>query len=224
MNNTTAISIPNNRGKIMGTLRETSSHKFEVEGEIFYEGKIEVERLSETTDLLPFTISEKIVKSYDFNFEIGQKVSFGGEFRSYNRMIDGKSRLILSFFVKEIFDFDETENQITNELNLVGYICKEPVYRVTPFNRQICDILLAVNRPNFNKSDYIPCILWGRNAKFIQNQKVGTKISLIGRIQSRNYKKEVGNGVYEERTAYEVSCQKLTIENQAEPASEGVGA
>ena len=176
MNNTTAISIPNNRGKIMGTLRETSSHKFEVEGEIFYEGKIEVERLSETTDLLPFTISEKIVKAYDFNFEIGQKVSFGGEFRSYNRMIDGKSRLILSFFVKEIFDFDETENQITNELNLVGYICKEPVYRVTPFNRQICDILLAVNRPNFNKSDYIPCILWGRNAKFIQNQKVGTKI------------------------------------------------
>lgn len=224
MNNTTAISMPNNRGKIIGKIQDSSFNKFEVEGETFYEGKIAVDRLSEAVDILPFTISEKLLKGYNLTLQKDEKVAFGGEFRSYNRIIDGKSRLILSFFVKEVLSNEHFNDENTNELCLTGYICKDPVYRTTPFNRQICDILIAVNRPNFNKSDYIPCILWGRNAKFIQNQKVGTKISLVGRIQSREYKKEVSEGVFEQRTAYEVSCQKIAIESQAENDSQEYGA
>lgn len=220
MENTTAISMPNNKGKLIGKIVNQPLTQFEVEGENFYEGKIEVLRLSETSDILPFTISERLVKAYNLSLQEGEEVAFGGELRSYNRMIEGKSRLILSFFVKEILS-NETDN--TNELTLTGYICKEPVFRTTPFNRQICDILLAVNRPSFNKSDYIPCILWGRNAKFIQNQKVGTKITLSGRIQSRNYKKDIGNGMVVEKTAYEVSCQKIVVEDIEENA-QGYGA
>lgn len=204
------ISVVNNKGKLQGEIYEAAKASFEVEGESFYEGKMIVERLSATNDILPFTISEKLMRAYNLSLESGQKVCFGGELRSYNKMIDGKSRLILSFFVKEILS-NENFDGVSNELSLTGFICKTPVFRTTPFNRQICDILLAVNRPNFNKSDYIPCILWGRNAKFIQNQKVGTKLELTGRIQSRVYRKELETGVTEERTAYEVSCQKINI-------------
>ncbi len=210
--NTTAISVPNNKGCLLGEILEAPESKFEVEGEVFYEGKIAVERLSDNVDILPFTISEKLIKAYNLSLEKGQNIAFGGELRSYNRVIDNKSRLILSFFIKEILDAQNINKEGSNELKLIGYVCKEPVYRTTPFNRQICDVLIAVNRPNFNKSDYIPCIMWGRNAKLMQNQKVGTKISIIGRIQSRPYRKEIGEGIFEERTAYEVSCQKLKIE------------
>lgn len=207
--NTSTIKT-NNKGKIKGTLLEKASKTFEIEGESFYEGKMVVERLSETNDILPFTISEKLVKAYNLSLEGGDLLAFGGELRSYNKMIEGKSRLILSFFVKEVLD-EKLGDMNLNELSLTGYICKEPVFRTTPFNRQICDVLLAVNRLSYNKSDYIPCILWGRNAKFIQNQKVGTKVNLTGRIQSRPYRKEISEGVFEERTAYEVSCQSIEI-------------
>ena len=200
----------NNKGKIQGQLLEKPVQSFEIEGEKFYEGKIVVGRLSQVSDILPFTISEKLVKSYNLSLEQGDYVNFGGELRSYNKVIDGKSRLILSFFVKEILEESEFEGN-TNALSLTGFICKTPVFRTTPFNRQICDILLAVNRPTFNKSDYIPCILWGRNAKFIQHQRVGTKVNIQGRIQSRIYRKETENGSFVERTAYEVSCQKLSV-------------
>jgi len=211
MNSTFAIAQPNNRGFISGTICEKPTKQFEVEGESFYEGKLAVERLSETNDFLPFTISEKLLKAYNLSLENGEKIKLIGEFRSYNKLIDGKSRLILSFFVKEVGEAEDEKTSTTNELSLTGYICKTPIYRTTPFNRQICDVLLAVNRPNFNKSDYIPCIMWGRNAKFLQNQPVGTKISLVGRIQSRVYKKETSEGEFEERTAYEVSAQSIKV-------------
>ncbi len=214
MNSTMTITSPNNKGQIIGILEDEIENKFEVEGEIFYEGKLTIERLSENTDVLPFTISDKLLKAHEIYLKKGVKLALSGEFRSYNRVIDGKSRLILSFFVKEVLDANSIENPNSNEIVLNGYICKEPIYRTTPFNRQICDVLVAVNRPNFNKSDYIPCIMWGRNAKLMQNQKVGTKILIVGRIQSRNYKKETSQGVFETRTAYEVSCQKLTIEGE----------
>lgn len=204
----------NNKGKIKGKILEKAENTYSIEGENFYEGKLVIERLSEANDILPFTISEKLVKAYNLTLEAGMNVSFGGELRSYNKLVDGKSRLILSFFVKEVNALEDEEERDLNELNLTGFICKDPIYRTTPFNRQICDVLLAVNRPNFNKSDYIPCILWGRNAKFIQNQKVGTKVSLTGRIQSRPYKKEISEGVFEERTAYEVSAQTIAILNK----------
>ena len=214
----------NNKGKLIGKIYEDVTNKFELQGEVFYEGFVSIDRLSDNTDTIPFTISEKLLKAYNLTLKADQEIAFGGELRSYNRIIDGKSRLILSFFVKDILDNEDTAQQ-TNELNLIGYICKEPIYRKTPFEREICDVLIAVNRPNFNKSDYIPCIIWGRNARLMQNQKVGTKINLIGRIQSRTYKKEISEGEFEERTAYEVSAQKLTIEESIkEPASQDVGA
>lgn len=208
-NFTTTITKPNNKGVLRGVILEKAEKQYQIEDEFFYEGKIVVGRLSETNDILPFTISEKLVQAYNISLDAGKRVEMSGELRSYNKMLDGKSRLILSFFVKEIKEQNQEEDE--NDLSLTGYICKEPVFRTTPFNRQICDILLAVNRPNFNKSDYIPCILWGRNAKYIQNQKVGTKVTLSGRIQSRSYKKEIESGVYEERMAYEVSCQKIEV-------------
>lgn len=219
MNSITALQ--NNKGKIQGKILEDTQHSFEVEGEVFFEGKIVTPRLSDTNDILPFTISEKLVKAYNINLTSGEDVYFGGELRSYNKVIDGKSRLILSFFVKEILSQNDFIDN-TNNLELTGYICKTPIFRTTPFNRQICDVLLAVNRPNFNKSDYIPCILWGRNAKFIQGQKVGTKLELTGRIQSRLYRKEISEGVYEERTAYEVSCQKINIVSQNQMQSQNL--
>ncbi len=216
MNSTTIVAKPNNRGQISGIICEKPTKQFEVEGEGFYEGFLSVERLSQTNDILPFTISEKLMKAYDVSLERGEKVKFTGELRSYNKVIEGKSRLILSFFVKEVSHMQE---EAENILSLVGFICKTPVYRTTPFNRQICDVLLAVNRPNFNKSDYIPCIMWGRNAKFIQNQPVGTKVNLTGRIQSRKYRKEIAEGQFEERTAYEVSCQSVEIAQKEESSS-----
>ena len=216
MNNITVVSSPNNRGKIRGTLLEKSEISYKIEDENFYEGKLSVERLSEANDTLPFTISEKLVKAYNLSLESGDDVCFIGELRSYNKLIDGKSRLILSFFVKEVVENESAKS--VNELTLTGYICKEPVYRTTPFNRQICDVLLAVNRIAFNKSDYIPCILWGRNAKFIQSKKVGTKVNLTGRIQSRVYKKEIKEGEFEERVAYEVSCQRIEVLDKEETA------
>ncbi len=212
--NTTAISSPNNKGNLIGEIVSAEEGKFEVEGETFYEGKIAVQRLSENVDILPFTISEKLIRGYNLKLEKGKILALGGELRSYNRIIENKSRLILSFFIKEILEPSKIDPNNTNELHLTGFICKEPIYRTTPFNRQICDVLIAVNRPNFNKSDYIPCIMWGRNAKLMQNQKVGTKLSLTGRIQSRLYRKEISEGVFEERTAYEVSTQKLKIEEE----------
>ena len=212
--NTTAISSPNNKGTLIGEIVSAEEGKFEVEGETFYEGKIAVQRLSENVDILPFTISEKLIRGYNLKLEKGKILALGGELRSYNRIIENKSRLILSFFIKEILEPSKIDPNNTNELHLTGFICKEPIYRTTPFNRQICDVLIAVNRPNFNKSDYIPCIMWGRNAKLMQNQKVGTKLSLTGRIQSRLYRKEISEGVFEERTAYEVSTQKLKIEEE----------
>lgn len=215
MNSTIVTPIQNNKGRLIGKTIGGITNTFEVEGEKFFEGKIEVARLSQTADILPYTISEKLVKAYNLDLNKQSEVTFLGELRSYNRVIDGKSRLILSFFVKEVKELLENEEGI-NDLSLVGYICKEPIYRTTPFNRQICDILLAVNRPAFNKSDYIPCILWGRNAKFVQSLKVGTKVSLNGRIQSRNYKKETPDGQILEKTAYEVSCQKIIIEEKIE--------
>lgn len=216
MNISTSLSMQNNKGKIKGKILSSQLSLFEVEGERFYDGKVVVERLSEATDILPFTISEKLVNAYSLKLEEEEEVIFSGELRSYNKLVDGKSRLILSFFVKEVLSRGEDFTNNTNELALTGFICKPPIYRTTPFNRQICDILLAVNRPNFNKSDYIPCIVWGRNAKFIQNQKIGTKINLVGRIQSRNYRKEIADGIIEERTAYEVSCQRVSLADDQE--------
>jgi len=206
-----SILKTNNKGKIKGKILEQAECKYSIEGENFYEGKLVVERLSEANDILPFTISEKLVKAYGLTLAAGMNVSFSGELRSYNKLVDGKSRLILSFFVKEVNSLEDEEESDLNELNLTGYICKDPVFRTTPFNREITDMLMAVNR-SYNKSDYIPCITWGRNARFVGEMPVGTKLEIVGRIQSREYIKKIDE-ISEplKKTAYEISVSKVTV-------------
>ena len=200
----------NNVARVIGRVAVDPIKSHEIEGEGFYELILEVKRLSETYDYIPVTISERTLNGY--SIEKGDNIAVLGEFRSYNKQENEKSKLILHLFVKELFlekDFDKIEDiENTNCIRINGYLCKEPIYRVTPFKREICDALIAVNRRNF-KSDYLPCIFWGRNARFMENQTTGTKISLEGRIQSRQYIKKFEDGSEEKRTAYEISVSKL---------------
>ena len=177
---------------------------------------MEVVRLSSTTDIIPITVSERLLT--DIDLSIGKKLSVEGQFRSYNNYENEKNRLILTVFAKEITeveDDEEEKNEITNEVVLIGYVCKKPIYRQTPFGREIADVLLAVNRA-YNKSDYIPSIAWGRNARFCQNIEVGTEVKITGRIQSRTYEKKFEDGTSETRVAYEVSIASMEIVNKEE--------
>lgn len=197
----------NNKLQLTGIISKEPVYSHEVFGEGFYETMITVPRLSDQTDTIPMTISDRLISQN--GIEVGDKVSVVGQFRSYNKLEGEKSRLLLTAFVRDVVSEDEIENP--NQIDISGYICKLPVYRTTPFKREICDVLLAVNRA-YNKSDYIPCILWGRNARFVQSLPIGTKISVSGRIQSRKYVKNLGNDMSEERVAYEVSVSKVTLE------------
>lgn len=197
----------NNKLQLTGIISKEPVYSHEVFGEGFYETMITVPRLSDQTDTIPMTISDRLISQN--GIEVGDKVSVVGQFRSYNKLEGEKSRLLLTAFVRDVVSEDEIENP--NQIDICGYICKQPVYRTTPFKREICDVLLAVNRA-YNKSDYIPCILWGRNARFVQSLSIGTKISVSGRIQSRKYVKNLGNDMSEERVAYEVSVSKVTLE------------
>lgn len=198
----------NNIVKLSGVVTSKPVITHELEGEKFWEFLLETKRLSGTKDTLPITVPEKLLESANLNLQEGQALSIEGEFRSYNKLIGEKSKLILSIFAKSIKEIDLSMVTDENYITLTGFICKPPIYRTTPFNREICDAILAVNRKNF-KSDYLPLISWGRNAKYLENLTVGTKIAIDGRIQSRNYTKLV-DGVMQERTAYEVSVQKLS--------------
>ena len=149
----------------------------------------------------------------DKDLKVGVKINAFGQFISYNKMVDGKSKLMLTVFVRELLDSPTVKNP--NCIVLSGYVCKPPVYRTTPFNREIADILIAVNR-SYNKSDYIPCIAWGRNARFAQNLEVGEKIVISGRIQSREYQKRLDDSEIKTMTAYEVSISKLSAYENAE--------
>ena len=197
-----------NQAVLAGEIAGEISVSHQIEGENFLEFAVKVKRLSGSTDVIPVTVSERTV--LDRKVEEGKFVKVTGEYRSYNKLCSEKSKLILHLFAKEIEIFDE-EIENENEVKLTGFLCKEPVYRKTPFNREICDILLAVNRTNYHKSDYIPCILWGRNARFMASQSVGCKIEIVGRIQSREYAKTLDDGATENKTAYEVSCQRISM-------------
>ena len=194
----------NNRVYVMGEIVSEAKFSHEVYGEGFYEFYVKVMRLSGQADILPETVSERLIKSSDL--KLGSTISALGQFRSYNKLENGKSRLMLTVFVRELVEAGEGNNP--NSIVLSGYICKPPIYRTTPFNREIADILLAVNRA-YNKSDYIPCIAWGRNARFVQNLKVGDRVALSGRIQSREYQKRLSETDVVTMTAYEVSVSKL---------------
>ena len=209
----------NNHLILVGKVTSEKRFSHEIYGEKFYIFDMEVPRLSDTTDIIPITASERIIN--DELIAIGNKLIIKGQFRSYNSYENERNKLILTVFAKDVIlaedenlsEEEKEESQRTsNEVTLVGYICKKPIYRQTPFGREIADILLAVNRA-YNKSDYIPSIAWGRNARFSQNLPTGTEVKIIGRVQSRNYEKKHEDGTIENRVAYEVSISSLEVIN-----------
>ena len=199
--------IENNRVTIVGEVVSEFEFSHEVYGEGFYTLNISVNRLSDSVDIIPLMISERLV---DVTEDLrGVIIEASGQFRSYNRHEENKNRLMLSIFVRELqlYDNYEEENS-TNQIFLDGYICKPAIYRRTPLGREIADVLIAVNRP-YGKSDYIPCIAWGRNARFAAGFEVGSHSQIYGRIQSREYVKKISEAECERRTAYEVSVSKI---------------
>ncbi len=199
----------NNKVTIAGIVEENPELSHEVYGERFFGFKLSVPRLSETVDIVPVTVSEKFFAATPISK--GDKVLIDGQFRSYNNFSGIGNRLILTVFVKNLEKVDDLEEYAAqSNVFLNGYICKPPVYRTTPFGREIADILLAVNRA-YNKSDYIPCIAWGRNAKYANTLSVGDNISVWGRVQSRDYQKKISEEETEKKTAYEISVSKLEI-------------
>ena len=216
----------NNHLVLVGKITSDKRFSHEIYGETFYIFDLEVPRLSGNADIIPITISERLITSEELT--IGKKVLIEGQFRSYNSYENEKNRLILTVFAKDIkfedevvVENEEGKEKISNEVTLIGYICKKPIYRQTPFGREISDILLAVNRA-YNKSDYIPAIAWGRNARFCQNIEVGTKVKITGRVQSRSYEKKFEDGTVETRVAYEVSIGSLEIIEEEEEKKEEV--
>ena len=197
----------NNQVSIAGEVVSEFVYSHDVFGEGFYVLEISVSRLSESNDIIPVMVSERLINVK--NNYIGKFVQINGQFRSYNRHEENKNRLVLSVFAREItVQEEETEIAKPNYIFLDGYVCKQPVYRKTPLGREIADVLLAVNRP-YGKSDYIPCICWGRNARFADSFEVGGRVQVWGRIQSREYQKKLSETEYEKRVAYEVSVSKL---------------
>jgi single-stranded DNA-binding protein len=201
--------IENNQVTVMGEIVSDFCFSHEIFGEGFYLVDMGVKRLSESYDVIPLMVSERLI---DVNGDYkGMYVCVNGQFRSYNRHEERKNRLVLSVFAREIEFIDELEESAkTNQIYLDGYICKEPIYRKTPLGREIADVLLAVNRP-YGKSDYIPCICWGRNARYASGFKVGERCAVWGRIQSREYMKKLNESEVEKRVAFEVSVSKLEL-------------
>ncbi|MBM6828329.1 single-stranded DNA-binding protein [Anaerotignum lactatifermentans] len=199
----------NNKVTVTGIVAEEAAFSHEVYGEGFYTFKIASERLSDQADILPVMISERILAVSGGELKKGSRIRIVGQLRSYNNYTETKSRLVLTIFARELSLRPEETTAAVNEIHLQGYICKKPIYRKTPFGREISDILVAVNRA-YNKSDYIPCIVWGRNARYVDTVQVGTPIEIRGRIQSRTYQKKLGD-VVEERVAYEVSVSQISL-------------
>ncbi len=196
--------MENNKVFLKGVVDSKPIFSHESFGEGFYELSIKVNRLSDNFDNIPVIVSEKLLNA----FEKGKTISLSGQFRSYNKLVEGKSRLILNVFVRNIIEMDDSMNP--NVVELSGFICKEPIFRMTPFGREICDVLIAVNRA-YNKSDYLPCIVWGRNARFVKDINIGQKVQIVGRIQSREYQKRLADDSLERRIAYEISVNKISL-------------
>ena len=227
--------LENNYLTLVGKVTGEKEFSHEIYGEKFYRFSLSIARLSGNADIIPITISERLIT--DETLTEGKKLLIKGQFRSYNSFENERNKLILTVFAKDVQELPENEEQevevegedgeiakkeeMTNEVVLIGFVCKKPIYRQTPFGREIADLLLAVNRA-YNKSDYIPCIAWGRNARFSQNLEVGTKVKVVGRVQSREYEKKYEDGTSEVKVAYEVSIGSLEIveENEEENNTE----
>lgn len=197
----------NNTVTIVGTVKSMPEFSHEMYGEGFYNVYLEVPRLSDFSDTLPITVSERLMTGV--GLAVGSKLVVMGQLRSYNKLLDGSNKLILTIFARDL-KLDDEEIKNPNQIYLDGFICKKPIYRTTPFGREITDMLIAVNRP-YNKSDYIPSIAWGRNARYSENLTVGDRIKVWGRIQSREYQKKLNEEEVITRTAYEVSISKMEI-------------
>ncbi len=205
--------IDNNKVSVIGEIVSEFRFSHEVFGEGFYIVDVSVNRLSDSSDVIPMMVSERLVNVKE-NL-MGQLVEVAGQFRSYNRHDGSKNRLVLSIFVREWQIVAENPlSGKTNQIFLDGFICKAPVYRKTPLGREIADLLIAVNRP-YGKSDYIPCIAWGRNARFASTFEVGGRIQVWGRVQSREYIKKISEEETEKHVAYEVSVNKLEYISEA---------
>ena len=216
--------LENNHLVLVGKVTSDKRLSHEIYGEKFYIFDLAVPRLSGNADIIPITVSERLLSINEL--QIGSKITVEGQFRSYNSYENERNRLVLTVFAKEIKFIEDQEAEIevskdvvSNEVILNGYICKKPIYRQTPFGREISDLLLAVNRA-YNKSDYIPCIAWGRNARFCENIPVGTEVKIVGRVQSRTYEKKYEDGRVETKVAYEVSVSSLEIVNQEDNNNE----
>ena len=219
--------LENNYLTLVGKVTGEKEFSHEIYGEKFYRFSLSIARLSGNADIIPITISERLIT--DETLKEGKKLLIKGQFRSYNSFENERNKLILTVFAKDVQELPENEEQevevegedgeiakkeeMTNEVVLIGFVCKKPIYRQTPFGREIADLLLAVNRA-YNKSDYIPTIAWGRNARFCQNIEVGTQVKIIGRVQSRQYEKKHEDGTVENKVAYEVSVGSLEVVNQ----------
>lgn len=198
-------NIFNNKIYLEGKVISDLEFSHEMYGEGFYNFEFEVSRLSDTSDILVITVSERLIAGIDVS--IGSELVIDGQLRSYNKFVDGANRLILTVFARDIRQLEE-RGKNPNQIFLDGYICKAPVYRTTPFGREIADMLLAVNRL-YNKSDYIPTIAWGRNSRFCKSLEVGDNIRIWGRLQSREYQKKVSDTEVVKKIAYEVSISKM---------------
>lgn len=205
---------PNNRIVAAGQLENSLVLSHEVMNEPFYAGTLLVKRLSGAVDRLPVTIPGKLLAVSEPDYE--HLMLMSGQVRSYNKVVEGSGRLMVTLFVQSMAE--TRENDTMNKVNLVGVLCKPPIYRSTPFGREICDMMLAVNRA-FGKSDYIPCIAWGRNAQYASRFHVGDRVRLSGRLQSREYQKLLENGEYMVRNAYEVSAFTLEAANAEQESS-----
>ena len=204
--------IENNRVCIIGEIVSEFTFSHEVFGEGFYIANVSVNRLSDMVDVIPLMISERLIDvTKDYR---GMKIEVAGQFRSYNRHEGTKNKLVLSIFVRELRFIEEDEmpeeQSKSNQIFLDGFVCKPPIYRKTPLGREIADVLVAVNRP-YGKSDYIPCIAWGRKARFAGGLEVGSHLQVSGRVQSREYTKKIGEDEVERRVAYEVSVSKIDL-------------
>ena len=208
----------NNQLVLVGKVTRDKRFSHEIYGEKFYIFDLSVPRLSGNADIIPITISERLL--IEESLDVGKNVIIEGQFRSYNSYENERNKLVLTVFAKEIKfakeeeEFKPSKENVSNEVTLTGYICKKPIYRKTPFGREIADLLLAVNRA-YNKSDYIPCIAWGRNARFCENVPVGTEVRIVGRVQSRQYEKKYEDGTSEVKVAYEVSVASLEVIDEA---------
>lgn len=203
------MEVKNNQVTIRGEIVSGFTYSHEIFGEKFYLVDVKVPRLSENYDFIPVMVSERLI---DVNYDCtGMYVLINGQFRSYNRHEERKNRLVLSVFARDIEFVEELQRSAeSNQIYLEGYVCQVPTYRKTPFGREITDVLLAVNRP-YGRSDYIPCICWGRNARYVNFFKPGDHVAISGRIQSREYNKRISDECVETRIAYEVSIAKLEV-------------